>query len=228
MGDLFGDGARPLELRSECEGKNVKLSHRRRSSLEEIADESVEWRRAFGAAELIRLMGAGRLKDGVSYHILTGGNIDMLSNVKWMRLVYGKVRKLYIACWVIGGIDILLLERMVRDGDVGEVVLMVGDNYRNNYKQEWKKLMDLYDRRVFGQVFEGNIHCKVLLGEMVGGEKVVVEGSMNCNTNNRWEQEVVSTHEGLYGFYEEFFRDFREQDMVRKTNLRIHGLDFDV
>ena len=90
-----------------------KKKERRAVALLEI-DVVDEYRRAFGVYQLIDRMN-NKPEPGKSYHILTGGKVDLLSHVMWLMLFY-KMKRLFISAWAISGNDILMLEKLHDEG----------------------------------------------------------------------------------------------------------------
>ena len=63
-----------------------QVSVRNKRILAKLVDveETAMCRRAYGVTELLKLMRLQKPEKGKSYHILTGGNIDLLSHVWWL------------------------------------------------------------------------------------------------------------------------------------------------
>lgn len=198
-----------------------KKKVRRVVQVTELSDEA-ECRICQGAWQLMNVMGGVKPESGKSYHILSGGKVDMLAHVPWLLVHYRNIRRLTVSSWAISADNICYLEKLARDGDVGWVRLIVGDVYSSSYKMEWEKVMNLYEEGVLGEVIKGAIHAKLLLLETEGGEKIVVEGSANCNMNPRIEQSCVSVSATLYDFYENYIREVRDQqDATTAKNVEI-------
>ena len=207
-----------------AEKPKKKRAHRRTCEIADLTIED-EYRRCFGVQELVRLMGAERPLPGHSYHIISGGNIDLLSHLKWLLIHYKRFKRVFISCWVISSIDILLLKRWVESSEIGCVDIIVGDIFPGSYKQEWLLLRSLYDSGVVRRVYKSNIHSKFILMEPYDGEGVVVESSANCNMNPRIEQSVVTIDGGLFEFYDRYFEDLFKNEMYLDTNKQLVGME---
>ena len=103
-----------------------------------------EMRRAYGVGELVKLM-SDKPVPGKSYHIITGGAIDLICHLYWLLRHWPHMKKVLISAWAISGRDILFLEKLLKDGQIDRVELLVGDIFPTKYKMEWKKLMEIYD-----------------------------------------------------------------------------------
>lgn len=193
-----------------------KKKERRAVALTEI-DVVDEYRRAFGVYQLIDCMNK-KPEPGKSYHILTGGKVDLLAHVMWLMLFY-KMKRLFISAWAISGNDILMLEKLQDEGKFESVEILVGDIFSTKYKFEWEKLKELEERGVVNAVFQSTIHAKILLMEATDGTKIVIESSANCNMNPRIEQSCVTVSEKLFDFYWVYIHNQFDEDLQRKTRM---------
>lgn len=166
---------------------------------------------AFGTVQLMRL-GRELPAPGKSLHVLTGGNIDLLCFLEWIIRIRGRAGCVFMSVWSIALRDILMLERWHAAGLVGSVELVCGDFFPSKSKKEWALLEELQRRGVF-RCSLAHIHAKVLLCE--ANDKIVVEGSANCNMNPRIEQACVTVSETLYSSYLAYFRKMTVEDTVR-------------
>lgn len=203
--DLFENQAQVAPIK--------KKKTRRVTELIEI-DTHDEYRRAFGVYQLCQCMMEKPLP-GKSYHIITGGHVDLLAHVRWLQLHWKKVKHLFISAWAISGADILLLEEWIKSGSIGDAEILVGDIFPTKYKMEWKKMIDMYDAGMLKAIFKSTIHSKLLLVEADDGTKIVVESSANCNMNPRVEQSVVTVNDRLYDFYWSYLHELFEEEESR-------------
>lgn len=217
MKDLFGED-RLVTLRSQRRAE--KKQHRRTTEVLEITAEE-EWRRAYGVQQLLKVMGMSRPVAGKCYHIISGGNVDLLAHVRWLLLHWKRFSRVFISAWSISATDILLLNRWHEEGMLGSISLLVGDIYPNSYKKEWERLRQMYDDGVIEKLYSATIHSKLLLLEAEDGECVVVESSANCNMNPRVEQSVVTVSRGLYEFYMKYFNELFESHLIVETNKEL-------
>ena len=175
-----------------------------------------EMRRAYGVGELVKLM-SDKPVPGKSYHIITGGAIDLICHLYWLLRHWPHMKKVLISAWAISGRDILFLEKLLKDGQIDRVELLVGDIFPTKYKMEWKKLMEIYDSGGISAVYKSTIHSKLLLMEAYDGTKLVIESSANCNMNPRVEQSCVTVSEKLYDFYFTYLHEMFDEEQARRT-----------
>lgn len=192
-----------------------KKSVRRVTALTEI-DTQDEYRRAFGTLQLCKCMNR-KPERGKSYHIITGGQVDLLAHVQWLLLYYPHFKRLFISAWAISGADILLLEKWHDEGMFDTVEILVGDIFPSKYKMEWEKLVELQERGVVTNVYKSTIHSKLLLMEADDGEHVVIESSANCNMNPRVEQSCVTVSDVLFDFYWVYLHEMFDEEQARHT-----------
>lgn len=189
-----------------------KTKQRRVTALTEI-DVVDEYRRAYGVYQLCQQM-MEKPQVGKSYHILTGGAVDLLAHAQWLML-HWKMKRLFISAWAISGADILLLEKMHGEGKFESVEVLVGDIFPSKYKMEWEKLTELEQMGIVNAVFKSTIHSKLLLMEAQDGTKLVIESSANCNMNPRVEQSCVTISDKLFDFYWTYLHDMFDEDQAR-------------
>ena len=185
-----------------------------------------EMRRAYGVGELVKLM-SDKPVPGKSYHIITGGAIDLICHLYWLLRHWPHMKKVLISAWAISGRDILFLEKLLNDGQIDRVELLVGDIFLTKYKMEWKKLMEIYDSGGISAVYKSTIHSKLLLMEADDGTKLVIESSANCNMNPRVEQSCVTLSEKLYDFYFTYLHEMFDEEQARRTVRETIKLPFD-
>lgn len=185
-----------------------------------------EMRRAYGVGELVKLM-SDKPVPGKSYHIITGGAIDLICHLYWLLRHWLHMKKVLISAWAISGRDILFLEKLLKDGQIDRVELLVGDIFPTKYKMEWKKLMEIYDSGGISAVYKSTIHSKLLLMEADDGTKLVIESSANCNMNPRVEQSCVTVSEKLYDFYFTYLHEMFDEEQARRTVRETIKLPFD-
>ena len=71
-------------------------------------------RRVNGMWELKKVMSDKPIA-GRSIHILTGGNIDLLSHLLWLLQFWPKVRRVFLSAWAISAVDILMCKRYLEE-----------------------------------------------------------------------------------------------------------------
>lgn len=190
-----------------------------------------EYRRVFGVYQLLKVMGMEKPVAGKSYHILSGGHVDLLAHLQWIMLHWPKLRRVFLSAWAISSADILLCGRYLQEGTVGVIELLLGDVFPAKYKMEWKKLMELYEAGKITDIYTSSVHSKVMLIEAVDGTKIVIESSANCNMNPRIEQSCVTVSPDLFNFYDYYLHEVLESEeakcVARETIKRqtAHGTE---
>lgn len=209
-----------LELKRKPQHKTL----RRQTALLEI-EAADECRRAYGVQQLIKVMGMDRPEKGKSYHIISGGNVDLLSHLRWILCHWKQIDHLFISAWAISGTDILLLERWAERGQLRDISLVVGDVFPRKYLKEWEKLEEMRERGIISRIFSEKIHSKLMLMEASDGTKIVVESSANCNMNPRVEQSIVTVSDKLHDFYKEYFHEMFNRTLEKKIVSDLNSFD---
>ena len=187
---------------------------RRKTELTTIAAAD-EMRRCDGAYQLRELMKGDRPTAGRSIHILTGGNVDLLSHLMWVMEHWPKIKRVFLSAWAISAVDILLCKRWLEAGQIGTLELLLGDIFPSKYKKEWEKLMEMYDAGVITNIYNSAIHSKVMLIDCEDGTKIVIESSANCNMNPRIEQSCVTVSDELFRFYDVYLHGVLDAEEAR-------------
>ena len=142
------------------------------------------------------------VEDGVSYHFISGGDIDSFSFLMWI-LRMQKVHRLLCSTWCIAKIDIEEFHRQIMMGRIGELNFYVGEILPNSFPEEYAEICEVC-KDSGGRVAVFRNHSKVMAGY---GDKFsfVIESSANINTNPRTEQTCVTINRELVDFYSDFY-----------------------
>lgn len=198
----------------------IKVGKSRRKTVLTEIDVVDEYRRANGVYELCKQM-MEKPVAGKSYHIITGGHVDLLSHLRWLMLHWKRIRRVFISAWAISGPDILLCKEWLESGEIGELELLLGDIFPSKYKMEWAKLMEMYDSGIITTIYKSTIHSKVMLVLAEDGTKIVIESSANCNMNPRIEQSCVTVSDKLFDFYDVYLHEVLNEEEARYTCRRV-------
>ena len=221
---LFPDeNAKKQEERSALSSSPLQAKFkktRRKSALTTISAED-EMRRVNGMWELNKVM-CDKPTAGRSIHILTGGNIDLLSHLIWLLQFWPKVRRVFLSAWAISAVDILMCKRYLEEGTIGTLELLLGDIFPSKYKKEWEKLMEMYDAGVITNIYNSAIHSKVMLIDVDDKTKIVIESSANCNMNPRIEQSCVTVSPELFRFYDVYLHGVLDEEEARYVGRKTH------
>lgn len=159
------------------------------------------YRRAFSETQLLDIMPLD-MKDGESYHCITGGDVDSLSFLKIV-LRQQSLDYLLFSTWCMASEDIHQFEDWLESGKIKKIDAYVGEIFPGNYKQEYKLLVPLIEK-YGGRVAVFRNHSKIYAGY---GDKFYfgIESSANINTNPRTENGCITIDKGLFEFYKEYF-----------------------
>jgi len=141
---------------------------------------------------------------GCAYHIISGGDIDSLSYLKFA-LRQQPLKYCIMSTWCMALQDIEEIERYLRLKQIGRMDCYVGEIFKGSYTNEWDQLCRVI-RQYGGRVAMFRNHSKVYVGF---GPKFdfVIESSANVNTNPRAENTVITVDSGLAQFYKDYFDD---------------------
>lgn len=154
-------------------------------------------------------------KKGECYHIISMGDIDSLSFLKWV-IKQQKIEKLLISTWCCSLLDLEEIKRYLDLGIIKKLDFYVGEIFPNSYSKEYdllKEIMEEYKGKI--AVFRN--HSKIYAG-YGKNFNFVIESSANINTNPRTEQTVITIDDVLVDFYFEFFDGIVSFDKENRKN----------
>ena len=160
----------------------------RRYSSEKKLEELIDW----------------ELQEGLSYHIISQGDIDSLTFLRHI-VKQQKIKDVLISTWCMGVSDILEIESWIIKKRIGKVHFYVGEIFKASYAGEYDQLKRLKkEGKADFSIFRN--HSKVMCGH---GDKFsfVIESSANVNTNPRCENTVITIDRSLCDFYLNFYKD---------------------
>lgn len=159
------------------------------------------YRRAYGETKLLDLTGFD-FKDGDSYHVITGGDIDALSYLKVV-LRQQDLDYLLFSTWCMASEDVYQFKDWLESGKIKKVDAYVGEIFPGTYKLEYALLKQVIESHG-GRVAVFKNHSKIFAGY---GDKFHfgIETSANINTNPRTENGCITIDKGIYEFYKEYF-----------------------
>ena len=141
-------------------------------------------------------------EDGASYHILSQGDIDSFSYLKFI-LRQQKIDYLLTSTWVIAKTDIEEFENYLKIGRIKKMDFYVGEILPSSQYPRYVELANLV-RKYDGRCAVFRNHSKVFVGF---GSKFnfVIETSANVTTNPRCENTTITLNTELALFYKEFY-----------------------
>jgi hypothetical protein len=142
------------------------------------------------------------LEPGAAYHIISGGDIDALTYLKFI-LRQQPLEYCALSTWCAAKQDIEEIERFLKVGRIKRLDCYVGEIFKGSYSAEYAMLCDLHAKHG-GRVAIFRNHSKVFIGFGPAFD-FVIESSANINTNPRAENTVITLNTELARFYKDFF-----------------------
>lgn len=159
------------------------------------------YRRAYGETRLLDALGFD-FRDGESYHVLTGGDVDGLS---FLRVVIRQQDLDYclFSTWCMASEDIYEIGEWLDEGKIKRMDAYVGEIFPGSYRQEYNILKPIIESHG-GRVCVFRNHAKIFAGY---GDKFAfgIETSSNINTNPRAENGCITIGRDIYDFYRDYF-----------------------
>lgn len=186
---------------TEIEEKKEKKSSRRSVACLELTSKYL-YRKAYSEVQLFDVVGSD-MKDGQSYHCITGGDVDALSYLKII-LRQQNLDYLLFSTWCMAAEDVLQIEEWLIQGKIKKLDAYVGEIFPGSYHIEYQMLKNIMTKYNCGRVCVFKNHSKIFAGY---GEKFYfgVETSANINTNPRTENGCITIDKGIYEFYRNYF-----------------------
>lgn len=170
-----------------------------------------EMRRAKAEAQLADILPA-RFEDGTSWHVISHGDIDALSYLRYALAGVSHFDFVLLSTWCIAAEDMTELQGWIDSGRIDQLTLAVGEIFPSQYGDEYElacRMVDTYGVRLI----VARNHSKVILAENTAeAYSLVMESSANVNTNPRIEQTAIHRSAELLAFYRDFFHGLRSID----------------
>jgi hypothetical protein len=159
------------------------------------------YRRAFSETQLLDILPLN-MKDGESYHCITGGDVDSLSYLKII-LRQQDLDYCLFSTWCMASEDIHQFEDWLDSGKIKKLDAYVGEIFPGTYHEEYHLLKSIVEGHG-GRVAVFRNHSKIFAGY---GDKFYfgIEGSANINTNPRTENGCITIGKEIFDFYFNYF-----------------------
>lgn len=159
------------------------------------------YRRAFSETKLFDIL-PKELEPGTSYHVISGGDIDSLSFLKYI-MRQQSLEYLLFSTWCMADDDVLQIKEWVDSGRIKRIDAYVGEIFPKTYKKQFDILAPII-KSTGGRLCVFRNHAKIYAGI---GEKFpfFIESSANINTNPRTENTCITLDKDGFDFYKEFF-----------------------
>ena len=190
----------PVENNISVEKEPPLKPRQRRSTALKRTDKNI-YRRAFSETQLLDILGFD-FKNGESYHVITGGDVDALSFLKVI-LRQQKLEYCLFSTWCMASEDIYQIEEWLQNKTIKKIDAYVGEIFPGTYRMEYAKLKPIIEK-YGGRVAVFKNHSKIFAGY---GKKFHfgIETSANINTNPRTENGCITIGKDIYEFYKEYF-----------------------
>ena len=176
----------------------------------------VQTRRIHNEASLSGLLPA-RIEAGTSWHVLSSGDIDVLSITRHLLHGAGSFDSLRMTTWRINRDDLEQIEKWLDAGIVETFHLLIDQRFQRLAPDEYalaKHITTTYG----GSVNMTLNHSKVTLASNAATNYwLAIESSANVNTNRRLEQTAIHHSRELHDFYQEAFNAIHRR--LRTTPL---------
>lgn len=213
MTDLFAD-----ELAAAEQAVTAKTIHHGQAIKARAIARKTErllLRRAKSEAVLLDILPA-TLEMGMSYHVISHGDVDALSYL--IHIVrQTPVERLLISTWCMAMPDVEWIRLRIDEGRIGCVDFILGEIFPSQYPDEYTAVRRLEAAGVASLKIARN-HAKVMVGESPDGAlHFAIESSSNVNTNPRIEQTAVHMSRELVEHYRDFYAAVKSIDGDRYT-----------
>lgn len=158
-------------------------------------------RRAFSEENLLKIL-PEHPEEGCSYHVLTGGNIDSLSFIKYI-LNTQDLEYCLLSTWCMAMCDVEEFRKWVNSGRIKRLDAYVGEIFQGSYAVVFDALKEVVEQ-TGGRICIFRNHAKIFAG--IGKNfSFAIESSANINTNPRTENSTITLSKEVFLFYKEYF-----------------------
>ena len=178
-----------------------------------VKTSRLELRRAKSEAVLAEILPAD-LEDGMSYHVISHGDIDALSYL--MHIAKTRpLKTLTLSTWCMAMPDVQWLGEQLHSGRIGHIHFCLGEIFPGQYGDEYD-LIVAFERAGLCKLTIARNHSKLMVASNPDdGYYIAIEGSANVNTKPRIEQTALHRSKDLHDFYVDFFAGIKDIDASR-------------
>ena len=181
---------------------------------------TVQTRRVTSDAAVATILDAP-LPQGTSQHVLSTGDVDVLSFTRRLIELHGWMQSLHIATWRINADDLSHIEHWIDAGQVEAFHLLTDLRFARLAPTEYAHAMRLVDLYPPSSLTLCLNHSKVtLLANAETDTWLVIESSANVNTNRRLEQTAIHHSRELHDFYAAAYAAIRQ----RRAHAQAHAI----
>lgn len=152
-----------------------------------------------------------RIDSGDSFHVLSTGDIDVLSFTRHLLAGLGSFDSLVMTTWRINKDDLEQIERWLNAGQVEEFHLLIDVRFQRLAPDEYRLAKHL--TQTYGGTTSMCLnHSKLtLMSNAAANAWYVIESSANVNTNRRLEQSAIHNCLELHDFYTQAIHGIRNR-----------------
>jgi hypothetical protein len=163
-------------------------------------------RRAFSEVSLMDIF-PHELEKGASYYVLTNGDIDSFSFLKFMLRRYD-LEYLLFSTWCMAIEDIIEIEKYIDNGKIKNIDAYLGEIFQGSYPKQYSELKRVISK-TNGRIALFRNHSKVYAGKSVDGTYFAISSSANINTNPRCENTIITMSKEIFYFYKKFYDEIK-------------------
>lgn len=160
------------------------------------------YRKAFSELNLLKLFDGEKYRDGYSYHIISGGDIDSLSFLLSI-MNHQPLDYLLVSTWCMAVDDVKCLREFCEKKKVKRIDMYLGEIFKGSYSKEHQMLLEFIPD-TGGRICIFRNHSKIMAGSGPAFD-FVIESSANVNTNPRTENTTINIGSDIFEFYKGFF-----------------------
>lgn len=199
----------PAEVAAAIAGRQHDLATM--GSSRAMRSQSTARTRRVDSDETLGELIPAQIDPGDSWHILSTGDIDVLSLLRHLLAGAGHFDYVLMTTWRINREDLEQIDAWLNAGKIEEWHLLIDQRFGRLAPDEYQ-----LSRRMVAD-FGGSVttclnHSKVTLcSNEAANTWLVVESSANVNTNRRLEQSAIHHSRPLFDFYREAFDGIRQR-----------------
>jgi hypothetical protein len=165
--------------------------------------------RRVNSDEQIALLLPSKIQPDESWHLLSSGDIDVLSLLRHLLAGAGHFDTVLMTTWRINRDDLEQIDAWLDSGLIETYHLIIDQRFQRLAPDEYQLALRL-SQQYGGSVSMCMNHSKVTLcGCRATDTWLVIESSANVNTNHRLEQSAIHNCRALHDFYYEAFDGIR-------------------
>ena len=215
--DEFAAAEATLAVERQHHGQEIK------ARAISVRKQRIEMRRAKTEAVLFEIL-PPVLEMGVSYHVISHGDVDSLSYLQHIMKSGISLDSLLLSTWCMASPDVDWLRAQCEAWRIGQIDFVLGEIFPASYPDEYDAIEKMAGLEMATMKIARN-HAKIMAGcHAESGIWFAIESSSNVNTNPRIEQTAIHMSRELHDFYRDFYDGVKSIDGSRyKKKKNDHG-----